>query len=99
MRQSNAEKKYRNHYCLTANHRIYGDVLGVSIGNSCLVGIPALAKPTAPTNMTAVRMIQSRFFNEGIRPLFSSGMKSYCAGGLGSEWAALGAAGAKAKIF
>jgi len=44
MGQSNAEKKYRNHYCFTANHRIYGGMLGIGIGNSCLVGISALAR-------------------------------------------------------
>jgi hypothetical protein len=43
MGQSNAEKKYRNHYCFTANHRVCGGVLGVGIGNSCLVGVSALA--------------------------------------------------------
>jgi hypothetical protein len=47
MGQSNAEKKYRIHYCFTANHRIYGGVLGVSIGNSCLVGMQALTKRTS----------------------------------------------------
>jgi hypothetical protein len=62
--QSDAEKKYRNHYCFTANHRIYGGVLGIGIGNSCLVGIPALAKLTSsPTAQDRGRSRSHHFFS------------------------------------
>jgi hypothetical protein len=43
MGQSNARKKIDSeHCCFSASHRTHGGVLGDGIGNSYLVGIPAL---------------------------------------------------------